>query len=63
MISDNPTTGLLTANDGSIKIGSLRISTLRGLNEIAIERDGGEGGWFSLREFHDLVQEFVSERL
>jgi hypothetical protein len=36
---------------------------MRGLNEIAIERDGGEGGWFSLREFHDMVQEFVSERL
>lgn len=57
------TTGPLSASDGSIKIGNIQISTLRGLDQIAIERNGGEGGWFSLREFHDMVQEFISERL
>lgn len=62
---DKPTetTGPLSASDGSIKIGDIQISTLRGHDRIAIERSGGEGGWFSLREFHDMVQEFVSERL
>lgn len=64
MNEDHPqTTSPISASDGSLKIGNLRISTLRGLDQIAIERSGGEGGWFSLREFHDMVQEFVSERL
>ncbi len=64
MASDKaPATGPLSVSDGSIKIGNIQISTLRGLDQIAIERSGGEGGWFSLREFHDMVQEFVSERL
>lgn len=57
------TAGPLSASDGSIKIGNIRISTMRGLDQIVIERDGGEDGWFSLREFHDMVQEFVSDRL
>lgn len=56
-------TGPLSASDGSIKIGDVTISTLRGLDQIAIERSGGECGWFSLREFHDMVQMFVSDRL
>lgn len=45
-----------------VQIGEIRISVLPGEKEIVIQRDGGEGGWFSAREFHDMVQEFVSER-
>lgn len=46
----------------SLQIGNLRISLCNDPDLIAIDRDG-EGGHFSLQEFHDMVQEFVSERL
>ena len=45
-----------------LQIGSLRISLCDDPDHIAIDRDG-EGGHFSLQEFHDLIAEFVSERL
>lgn len=45
-----------------LQVGNLKISLCDDPEAIAIDRDG-EGGHFSLREFHDLIQEFVSERL
>lgn len=47
----------------AFRIGNLRISLSRENPEvIVIDRDG-EGGHFSLQEFHDMVQQFVRERL
>lgn len=45
-----------------LHIGNLRVSLCDDPEAIAIDRQG-EGGHFSMREFHDMVQEFVSERL
>lgn len=45
-----------------LEVGNLRISLCDNPDVIAILR-GGEGGEFSLKEFHDMVQEFVSDRL
>lgn len=46
----------------SLQIGNLKISLPDDPECIAIDRDG-DGGHFSLKEFHDMVQEFVSDRL
>lgn len=45
------------------RLGTLRIRHCDEPSMIWIDRGDGEGGYFSLNEFHDMVQEFVSERL
>jgi hypothetical protein len=46
----------------SLRIENIRITLCDDPEVIAMDRDG-EGGHFSLREFADLLHEFISKRL
>jgi hypothetical protein len=46
----------------SLRIENIRISLCDDPDVIAMDRDG-EGGEFSLREFADVLHQFISERL
>jgi hypothetical protein len=43
-------------------VENIRITLCEDPDRIAMDRDG-EGGEFSLREFADLLHQFISERL
>jgi hypothetical protein len=46
----------------SLRIENIKITLCNDPETIALDRDG-EGGEFSLREFADVLHEFISERL
>ena len=46
----------------TMQIENIRISLCDDPETIAMDRDG-EGGEFSLREFADMLHQFISERL
>ena len=46
----------------SLRIENIRIMLCDDPELIALDRDG-EGGHFSLREFADMLHQFISERL
>lgn len=52
----------LRASGFSLVIENIRISLCDDPELIAMDRDG-EGGEFSLREFADLLHQFISDRL
>jgi hypothetical protein len=47
----------------TLKIGNLTIGPVHDDETISIVRSGGEGGDFSIKQFIDIVEDFVSERL
>jgi hypothetical protein len=46
----------------SLMVENIRITLCEDPDRIAMDRDG-EGGEFSLRQFADLLHQFISERL
>lgn len=46
----------------SLRIENIRITLCDDPEHIALDRDG-EGGHFSIREFADVLHQFMSERL
>jgi hypothetical protein len=46
----------------SLRIENIRITLCDDPEVVAMDRDG-EGGEFSLREFADVLHQFISERL
>ncbi|HKW23473.1 MAG TPA: hypothetical protein VJO13_18980 [Ktedonobacterales bacterium] len=54
---------LLPPTEFTVQIGTISISPVEGREWlIALYRDG-EGGEFSMREFEDILHQFISERL